>query len=411
MQLEKNPNFHLTYCTNIHPGERWSEVLDQLRMNLPKLKKRLSPDLPFGIGLRLSAQAAEQLLEKNKLREFKNWLDREGLYVFTMNGFPYGGFHHRRVKDRVYAPDWRTDDRVGYTLNLAKILAELLPEGQEGGISTSPISYKPWLKSDLDRKEAFRIGSLNVARVAMEMAKIENESGRILHLDIEPEPDCLIENTRETIEFFNDWLLRTGSEFLSEENGFSNSIAEDILRRHIRVCYDTCHFAVEYEEPEQAVEQFREHGIQIGKVQISAALKLELGDGTVHREALGVRLQDFEESTYLHQVIERRTDGSMHHYGDLSEALPNIQNADAREWRIHYHVPIFMDEFDLLNSTQNDILQSLESLLMDDSCTHYEIETYTWEVLPDDLKADVLDSIEREFRWVLDTVESIYSNT
>lgn len=401
MRLKPNSNLHLTYCTNIHPGESWDEVFAQLKLNVPELKNSISPDQLFGIGLRLSAKAAGQILDSDNLHTFKNWLRKEDLYVFTMNGFPYGNFHRQRVKDQVYAPDWRKEERVEYTLNLTQILAELLPKEIDGGISTSPISYKLWLNDASDEEQVFRSASKNLARVAWEMARIQEKQEKELHLDIEPEPDCLLENTRETVDFFKNWLFPEGSAFLFNEYGLSGSEAEEVLRKHIRVCYDTCHFAVEYEDPREAIKQFREAGILIGKTQISAALKIQFDESEEERKYMASKLQAFEESTYLHQVIERRSDGSLHHYSDLSEALPNIYNEEAEEWRVHYHVPIFIDKFDSLNSTQDDIVRSMQLLMESDGCTHFEIETYTWDVLPEELKTDVLESIEREYQWVL----------
>lgn len=402
MKLGNYPNKHLTYCSNIHPGETWEEVFEQIKANLPKLKTRLSPDNSFGVGLRLSAQAAEQLLQEDRLSEFSSWLDEHDLYVFTMNGFPYGNFHGEQVKDEVYKPDWTSEKRMRYTQHLAHILTELLPEDMDGGISTSPISYKPWLKnSQLD--EVFRLSSRHLAEVAYKLADIREETGKNIHVDIEPEPDCLIENTEETISFFQDWLFKAGAAHLAVDHSYSHDEAVNLLQNHIRVCYDTCHFAVEYEDPEEAITKFREAGIKIGKVQISAALKVAF-DGKHTPESIVEELRPFEEDTYLHQVIERQDDGSFHHYPDLGEALRDNITDQTSEWRIHYHVPIFVDQFNKLNSTQDDIAKSLDILLNDEECTHFEIETYTWDVLPSDLKQNLLDSIEREFRWVLDQI-------
>lgn len=407
MEVGKDPNTHLTYCTNIHPGETWDEVFSTLKSNLPELKSRLAPDQPFGVGLRLSAAAAKVLLEEENLGEFKKWLANENLYVFTMNGFPFGNFHGGRVKDNVYKPDWTNRERLEYTLNLAEILADLLPNGIDGGISTSPISYKPWLKKS-EYEEVFRISSRHLAEVAFHLAEIKKEHGKELHIDIEPEPDCLIENTKETIDFFQDWLFKAGAAHLAVEHALSQDEAVQMLRDHIRVCYDTCHFAVEYEDPKEAIEQFEEAGIKIGKVQISAALKVELGDSADENEAVMTKLKQFEEDTYLHQVLEQKTDGTLSHYPDLSEALATDSNELAEEWRIHFHVPIFVNEYGVLNSTQDDIVRSLEQLI-GGQCTHFEIETYTWDVLPAALKENLLDSIEREFRWTLEQIDTIDS--
>ena len=212
-----NSNFHLTYCTNIHPGEEWQQVFANLEKYVPNLKTQLAPDKPFGIGLRLADVAARQLLEKDALMQFKTWLVQQDLYVFTLNGFPYGGFHHQVVKDQVYAPDWSKRERLDYTLRLIKILAFLLPEGMEGSISTLPISYKPWFKEDKSTWElTLHSSTIHLALVAAEMARIRQQTGKLIHVDLEPEPDGLIENSTEVIDFFQNWLLPIGGAFLAK---------------------------------------------------------------------------------------------------------------------------------------------------------------------------------------------------
>ncbi|GAA5521020.1 metabolite traffic protein EboE [Aliifodinibius salicampi] len=400
MKVGSNSEYHLTYCSNIHPGESWEEVFNQLKVNIPSLKERLAKDKAFGIGLRLSAMAARELREEEKLDEFREWLKQHDCYVFTMNGFPYGNFHGEVVKDKVYEPDWRNQARLDYTLNLIEILAELIPEDMDGGISTSPISYKPWLERQSERDEAFKQASKRLAECARTMGHIQEQAGKELHIDIEPEPDCLIENTAETVDFFTNWLFPEGAKYLSDQYNMPATEGERILRQHIRVCYDTCHFAVEYENPRETINAFEEAGIRIGKVQISAALKVHFKNLN-QRQEVARKLQSFAEDTYLHQVVERRPDQSLLQYRDLDEALTVIYNEDGDEWRIHYHVPIFIDQFDGLESTQDAITGSLNILRERNDCTHFEIETYTWDVLPDHLKSNLLDSIEREYKWTL----------
>ncbi len=394
--------FHLSYCSNIHPGESWEQVDDTLRRHVPPLARRLAPGAPFGIGLRLSDDASRTLIEPSTLMAFYDWLQAENLYVFTINGFPFGGFHRQVVKDTVYVPDWRTPDRVGYTVRLAHILAGLLPEGIEGGISTSPLSYKPWLPDADAREDAFRTSTRHFASVAYALAEIEARSGRPIHIDIEPEPDCLIENTAETVAFFTDWLWTEGAAFLAGEYGLATAEAEKLLRHHIRVCYDTCHFAVEYEAPETSLQTFVDHGIGIGKIQVSAAIRVDLPADGPARDRIAEYLTAYAESTYLHQVIERRADGALHHYPDLTYALPNIHAPDAREWRIHFHVPLFADRFGPLASTRDNIAPTLRMMYEQRLCDHLEVETYTWDVLPAELKVDLGASIERELQWTLD---------
>ncbi len=402
MQIAGRSDCHLTYCTNIHPGEQWPDHFEQLKEHLPELKSRLSPDKPFGIGLRLAADAAHELMQDHQLQEFSDWMKKEGLYLFTINGFPYGSFHHSVVKDKVYAPDWGQADRLAYTLNLIEILSKLLPEDIDGGISTSPISYKYWDKSSDEFKKLIDKACRQLAEAAYQMYKILADTGKEIHVDIEPEPDCLIENSDETIHFFKNHLWTTGRKYLVDKKGMDEDEAIEILKNHIRVCYDTCHFAVEYEEPHTAIQKITDAGIRIGRAQLSAALKVELGADAEARNSIRHKLEKFVESTYLHQVVEKQKDGTIVQYRDLDQALPHIDNENAAEWRIHFHVPIFTGQMGELDSTQDHLKKAFNPLFEHTDCKHFEIETYTWEVLPDHLKVDITDSIEREFRWVLE---------
>ncbi|MBW4663210.1 MAG: metabolite traffic protein EboE [Chroococcus sp. CMT-3BRIN-NPC107] len=399
MQIGKD-NIHLTYCTNIHPGEDWHEVFANLKQYIPVLKSRLSPDNSFGIGLRLANIAAKELLEGDNLTQFQSWLTKQDLYVFTLNGFPYGGFHHQVVKDGVYAPDWSKPERLTYTLNLTKILAALLPQGVEGGISTLPLSYKPWWKGDRTAENhIFNSSCLYLVSLTAELVTIRQQTGKLIHLDIEPEPDGLIENSLEVIDFFTKWLLPIGGAHLAQLLNISTELAEAQLLEHIRICYDTCHFAVEYENPATVFARFQDSGIKIGKIQLSAAIQTAL---PLDRSVLLERLRPFAESTYLHQVIERNFDGSLHHYPDLVTALPHLEQSKAKEWRTHFHVPIFIHDYQVLQSTQDDIVGVLQLLQANPVCQHLEIETYTWDVLPQEMKIDLLASIQREYEWVLE---------
>ncbi|MEH2058338.1 MAG: metabolite traffic protein EboE [Nostoc sp.] len=402
MKITTNNNFHLTYCSNIHPGESWLEVFANLEKYITELKLRLSPTEAFGIGLRLADVAAKELLQNNNLAQFQDWLTQQDLYVFTLNGFPYGGFHRQVVKDQVYAPDWCTQERVNYTLNLVEILATLLPEGLDGGISTLPLSYKPWwVKYQVPFERVLKKSCLNIALVVVEMIRISEETGKILHIDLEPEPDGLIENTSEIIDFYQNWLLPIGGNYLSEKLNIEQSLAEIKLLEHVRVCYDTCHFSVEYEQPNSVFTRLQSSGIKIGKIQISAAIQVKIPAEVEKRSLIVERLRPFAESTYLHQVIERRSDGTLHHYPDLITALPHLEQSLAEEWRTHFHVPIFIHDYQILQSTQDDIATVLHLLQTNNACQYLEIETYTWDVLPSEMKIDLLTSIQREYEWVL----------
>ena len=400
------PYGHLTYCTNIHPGESWEAHFKQLRQHVPLVKAALSPQQSFGIGLRLSNTASLELSKEAALQQFKAWLQEQDWYVFTMNGFPYGGFHNVVVKDQVHTPDWTTADRVAYTIRLFRLLAALLPEGMEGGISTAPLSYKLWsTRCEEERSSVTESATLNLLLVVEQLVRIRRTGGPLLHIDIEPEPDGLLENSQEYIDWYFQQLLPAGIPFLVDKFGVTEAEAATLVKDHVQLCYDVCHFALAYEQPDHVLSCMQQHGLKIGKLQISAALKAALPPaGTQEREAVINAFRAFNEPVYLHQVIARTGNGYTH-YPDLPQALEDADNPQVEEWRSHFHVPLFIDRYGLLAATQQDIVQVLALLRSQAFTTHLEVETYTWEILPPDLKLPVDQSISRELTWVRQQLE------
>lgn len=389
----------LTYCTNIHPSSGMSEVRKNLERYAVPLRKRLSPDAPFGVGLRLSGPESVELLESGALADFRAFLDERGLYVFTMNGFPYGPFHGQPVKAQVHAPDWRDGERVAYTLRLTEILAALLPEGEAGGISTSPLSYRDWVtEGDWETLTG------NVVRVVEALVRLRQSRGQFIHLDLEPEPDGLLQCSDDLARFFVEQLLEKGARDLAARLGTGQAEAREHLRDHVQVCFDTCHVAVMYEDPASALRTYQEAGMRVGKVQISSALRLPLPADPEARLEVARALWPFAEGTYLHQVVARRGDGSLRQYADLLPALAHLQGPDVEEWRVHFHVPVFLERAGVFGSTQAEIVETLALLREQGFTRHLEIETYTWDVLPPGLKRPLLESIEREYRWVQDVL-------
>ena len=408
MKLDR---YHLTYCTNIHPGERWDEVKTTLQHYLPSVREAVAANQSFGIGLRLSHLATEDILSGNQLAHFHRWLAENNCYVFTMNAFPYGGFHHQRVKDEVHRPDWTHPERLHYTLRSFDVLARLLPAGMEGSISTSPLSYKLWHPTESARDQVRTQATQQLAQVAEYLYQQRQTTGQVLHLDLEPEPDGLLEDTQEVIDYFHRWILPQGSPYLQKQLGISPDEAERCLRTHIRICYDVCHFAVEYERPRDVFTRWQQAGIKIGKIQISAALRATFPPSVSERVDIRQAFESLVESTYLHQVIARTHDDTLIRYRDLPEALHHIDRSDIQEWRTHFHVPLFVAHYGALKATRSDIREVLNivregSSESDASAPHLEVETYTWEVLPTEIQRGLGESIVRELRWVQDYYQS-----
>ncbi|MBC3917156.1 metabolite traffic protein EboE [Undibacterium sp. CY18W] len=413
MQLSlPSHNVHLTYCTNIHAGESWDEVSSSLDETIPVIRKKLelSNDQAFGIGLRLSAQAADSLILPARLDEFKAQLARLGAYVFTINAFPYGPFHTVRVKEQVYLPDWRDGERLRYTRQCAYILAALLPEGMDGSISTVPGAYK----SEARTADAqTQIVEQLIAAVAM-LAQLEQDTGKYIALALEPEPCCFLETLAETTAFFCDQLWATDSIVKLADLCISTEAeASHMMRRHLGVCYDVCHAAVEFEDPVKALQKLSAFGIRIPKIQLSCALRIPV----MHAGMLA-ELQRFDDGVYLHQVVVQKH-RNLQRYTDLPAAMAAYQAGKADgEWRIHCHVPIFWDsdgqtgsktdskrepKLDSeLGSTRADLLATLQALRKQGFSSHLEVETYTWDVLPAHLKNESkAHAIARELGFIM----------
>lgn len=391
MLIRERPPLHLAYGSNVFSGESWTDHFAALRDHLPALRGRLGRAQPMGVGLRLGAQAAEELAAPSRLRAFRDFLRTAGLYVFTVNAFPYGRFHGARVKEQVYAPDWRTAERLDYTLRCADLLAALLPEGVGGSISTVPGSFKPWIESEADVQRM----ETNLLACADALAALRARTGRSICLALEPEPGCFVETTEETERFFCGRL----------QSGAAG-------REHLGVCLDTCHAAVQFEDPSESLARLRNAGIRIAKVQLSAAL--ETDDSPAALDSLAA----CDEPVYLHQAVLRRGDGSRQAWLNLPEAIESIaaERPPARgpgapcaapdlkaALRTHFHVPLYWSGTPALRSTARVLTPAFWRRVQSGVTEHLEIETYTWAVLPADVRAASLDEhLTAEYRCAIE---------
>lgn len=378
----------LGYCTNVHSGTSLEEIKRNLEEHTLEVKRQVSPDEPMGVGLWLPAEAVVEFaspdhddeLIVDEMLAFREWLESRGLFAYTLNAFPMRDFHEPVVKHAVYTPDWSQAVRLDYTMALAHILHHLLPPGAEGSISTLPIGWA----------DSVNPGWADHLCEAVEsLADLYEATGRIIHLDLEPEPGCEIADTQTMLMFL--MVLE-----------MSGGLSPDVLRRHLRVCLDVCHAAVMFEKPTMMLEWLRESGWRIGKVQISSGLRAPFrGLKAAEKKAMRGRLEQFAEDRYLHQTTIGSKDGHKiaQFHDDLPEALA-ANKIGGGEWRIHYHVPIHLDRIEPLETTQSHIVELLAAIRPEDGIRHYEIETYAWNVLPEDLRPKRLaDGIAAEMRW------------
>ncbi|OLN25329.1 hypothetical protein DVDV_3423 [Desulfovibrio sp. DV] len=354
-----------TYCTNIHPGESWEEIRSGVLAHAPAVAAAVCPDRPFPVGLRLSGRASLEI-DAEAARAFAAEAASLGLTFRTLNGFPYGRFHHTPVKESVYLPDWRDPERAAYTLRLARLLAGWLAEGETGSISTVPIGFR----------QGFPVADLPAAYAAIRgvlaaLADLLAATGRRIRLAVEAEPGCLIETTAQMAAFF------------------AALDAPPAHMEHLCVCYDCCHQALQYEDPAASLALLAAAGIAVGHVQVSSALHYDGADVS--------RLARFVEPVYLHQAVARLHDGTLRRFDDLQKAIAARIDGVA-SWRVHFHLPIFVSQLPECATTQ-PFLRAILPLF--DPSIPLEVETYTWSVLPAELKTGGLtQSIIREIAWV-----------
>jgi hypothetical protein len=378
---------HLAYCTNIHPAETWDETRAMLASHVLAVRDRLRTSghlgatEPFAIGLRLSALAARELLAGDQLARFRDWLAATNTYVFTINGFPYGSFHGTRVKELVFRPDWSEPARLDYTKDLFEILAALARPDLSASVSTLPGSLKSFGANEaLIRKHLIELAGF--------VDDLSETSGRDLHLGLEPEPLGHFEDMTETVAFFHRL--------------HHHAPDAPAIQRRIGLNYDACHFALEYNDAHEALALFGCANIRISKIHLSSALAFDPND-----PAALAAIRAFNEPTYFHQVLLRQADHAIRRFQDLPDFLGalddgSLRAADFQEARVHFHIPLDAEPAAPLRSTRGQTLGVLDWRRQHPAaCQHYEIETYTWGVLPGGLQRPVVEQIASEYQWVL----------
>lgn len=371
------------YCTNVHAGATLAQARANLERHALAVRQRVAPGRDVGVGLWLSASAARELRgTPGMLAEWRDWLASSGLVPFTFNGFPHGDFHGEVVRHRVYHPTWWRPERLHYTLDLIDVIDALLPEGMPGSISTLPVA---WGVPRPTRAE-FDAAGHHLLAVAERLRRLEAERGRRVVLSIEPEPGCAIQRSGDLVDF----LAR---------HVYSAAEHEDTARRYLGACHDVCHAEVMFETQADAIARYAEAGVPVGKVQVSSAVRLPASLAGEGRDEAFRQLAAFAEPRYLHQTSVRGEDGSVTEFGDLPEALAGGRR-DGSEWRVHFHVPIYLVRFGQLSATQSAVRECLAALVRHRIQTDFEVETYAWTVLPESYQVpELAEGIARELQW------------
>jgi hypothetical protein len=385
----------LTYSTLVHPADNWEQLWHSLNTYVPKVKARIAGNKSFGVCVRLAAPTAETLAasaaERQKLKKF---LEDNDMYIYTANAFVYGHFKGDTVKEQVYEPDWRSDERSNYVMKVADILADVCPAGIAPSIQTSPLGFKPRVTGT----DVVNSYTDHVLRVVAHLIALEDRSGRTVQLALEPEPYCFLETTDETIAYFRDHLYSGAAvEKLAKLAHVPIADANAALRRHLGIVYDICHQAVEYENIAESLQKLVDAGVPVFKLQEAAALHIP----QVTQSAVDT-LKKYAKTIYLTQTLEKQN-GKITKFLNVDDAIAAFEKAPGgeREWRTHIHVPVFLEDLGQFRTTRFAIEDALRFHKRKPLSRHLEVETYTWDMLPESAKSnDIVDYICRELEWV-----------
>jgi hypothetical protein len=385
---------HLTYSTLVHPGDNWDQIWSSVQTYLPQVKARVAPNEKFGVCLRLAAPTVEELVaDAGKRADLKHFFADNDLYLYTSNAFVYGVFKNQVIKEQVYEPDWATDDRTTYTMKVADLLAELAPEGMNPSIQSAPLGFKPKVTGD-DVVETY---TTNVIRVVAHLLELTKKTGQRVPLGLEPEPRCYLETTDETVTYFKNHLFsgRTAQR-LAKLAGINEADAAQAMRDYTGVVFDIGHQSVGYEDIPVSLQKLVDAGIQVTKLQEAASMAMP----EVTQETIDA-LQAFAKTVYLSQTCQKK-DGKYTWFLNLEDAFEAFQkDPGPREWRTHFHVPVFLDDLGPFRTTRFALEQALAFQKQTPLSAHLEIETYTWDVLPSHLKTgDIVEYVTRELDWV-----------
>ncbi|HUP80054.1 MAG TPA: metabolite traffic protein EboE [Pirellula sp.] len=389
-------SYQVGYCTNVHAGRDLPSVMENLANHCHSIRKLVALDQALCVGLWFSEISAAQAIQSEQLARLKNKLAEFQLVPFTLNGFPQGDFHSQVVKHRVYKPTWWQPERLDYTLNLIQLLDQILPLGQIGSISTLPIAWG----SPVPSRDQLRQAASQLVEVARALHKLFEHTGRKIVLAIEPEPGCYLTDSASFRMFYNQFL----------RSGVLPAGTSKIVGDYLTLCHDVCHAAVMYEDQKQELHQLQNDEIAVGKVQVSSAIQVEWETMSVpERNEAFNQLRGFAEDRYLHQTNRKNgTTSKCELVEDLPIALSSVSMpADlVGQWRIHFHVPIYLQQFGLIRSTQNEITKLLDIFSGPASqlpvfTGHFEVETYAWGVLPEAMRLGSLnEGIAKEILWL-----------
>ncbi len=393
----KGTGIHLSYCLNVYPAPDTEQIHANVFEKAVRVRTGLEQNgvnaSPFGIGLWIPEYLIDEFSRQDKLSLFRTRLEAEGLYVFTINGFPFGTFHGTKVKKEVYRPDWSVPARFTYTVKLADLLAQLIPEHISGSISTVPVTFGEWADSSvLDEALMF------LMKTVVHLRSLRKNRGRHISLALEPEPGCFLQHTDDILDFFSDRVFPAGTALLKEQTGCSAEKAGEIIRDHLGICLDTIHTAVMFEDPAEVIDRLSAEGIRIFKMHLGGAIEIH----TETAPPLQI-LSPFNDEVYLHQTSVRTPAGENLFFTDLPEALEEKPDGI---WRVHYHVPLAGSESAGISNTSAEIDSRLIQKASENGVKHFEVEVYTLDIMPG-FDGDIEKAMSKDIIHVLNLFKNM----
>lgn len=391
--LLKN-KYHLTYCSNIFKEKTWKNLFCKLKKYITNLRKFFIKK-HIGLSLCLSNSLTNEIKKPDNISSLKTWLKKNSLYISSINGFVYQTFHQKSIKENIYLPDWTSKKRLIFTQNIIHILKNIIKKNHDGSISTLPISYKLWTKDNHKHYVLYKT-SKHLSDLLILLINIKKQTKNIIHLDIEPEPQCTIETYKETHAFFEHWLLPICKKHLIPKYKKQHLITH--IYKHIKICYDICHFSVNFENHKEILNSIKQSKIKIGKIQISSALKIDLNNN--NKTSQLKTLLALQNSPFLHQTTEKVAN-KIKKYPDVKYILETFKQKAQGELRIHCHISIHEKIYKNIETTYQETQETLKVFLKTLHIKHIEIETYTHNIIYED---SPLAAIIKEYNWAINTL-------
>ncbi|HFL8819312.1 MAG TPA: metabolite traffic protein EboE [Candidatus Azoamicus sp. OHIO2] len=390
-------NKSLTYCSNIFKEQDITKLLKILTDYVFFIRKHFKCKY-IGLGLCVSNTLINNVLNIHNLSYLRTWLIKYNLYISSINGFVYKSFHTKKIKEHIHYPDWTSSKRVDYTKKIIYFLSAALTKMTDVSISTSPLSFKTWIRRK-NAKYIFFKSSVNILYVLQLLINMYKNKKHYIHLDIEPEPYCLLESVNDFLYFFIKWLIPNSKLYL---HLLDKKNKASYLRKYINLCYDICHFSVNYYNHIDIIKSIVLNKIKVGKIQVSSALEATITNDNY--KIIMKELLFLNKSKFLHQntlVTENKIFINKHI--DLNyEVLKGFCNDT--KLRIHCHMPLHLTKYrSYLDTTTNESKDVFLTLLKCIKIKHIEIETYTYDIL---LKNKKFESMLQEYLIVIDIIKT-----